>query len=147
EVLAALNPNDPLPQLLRQYRIATKNATTYGIAFLAHVHPTTGRIHSHYDQLRAATGRWSSSNPNLQNIPRDPRHRACFKPMPGRVLVKGDYSQIEARVMARFSGDPTLCAAYQQEHDVHLLMAIRLKPQEAIALAISAFGAPPETTA
>jgi DNA polymerase-1 len=147
EVLEALDPNDPLVQRIREYRVATKNATTYGIAFLAHVHPKSGRIHSHYDQLRTATGRWSSSGPNLQNIPRDPRHRACFTPPVGRVLVKGDLSQIEARVMARFSGDATLCAAYQQDHDVHLLMAIRLKPTEARALATAAFGAPPETTA
>lgn len=113
----------PLVAALLAHREAAKRASTYGLAFLDHVHPVTGRVHANYRQIGAATGRMSCSGPNLQNIPRDPAYRACFRPGPGRVLVNADYSQIELRIAAQLSGDAAMREAFHRGDDLHVLTA------------------------
>jgi DNA polymerase-1 len=97
---------EPLAAPLLRYREAARRAGMYGIGFLAHVHPVTGRIHTDYDQLGSTAGRMSSRNPCLQNIPGDPAYRACFRPAPGRTLVKADYAGIELRLAAEIARPP-----------------------------------------
>lgn len=121
--LQALRVADPVVDLLLAYREAAKRAGSYGIEFLRHVHGRTGRIHAAYRQIGAATGRMACNTPNLQQVPRDPAYRACFRPNAGRVLVKGDYSQIELRLAAQISGDRNMRAAYQRGEDLHSLTA------------------------
>jgi DNA polymerase-1 len=92
------------------------------------VHPATGRVHASFNQVVAATGRLSSSDPNLQNIPVRSESgreiRAAFLPgHEGWKLLAADYSQIELRVLAHFSGDPTLCAAFARDEDIHARVA------------------------
>src|SRR5262249_30112479 len=87
-----------------------------------HVH-ADGRIYSDWRQLGAKTGRMASGDPNLQNVPRDPAHRKCFRAPPGRVLVKADYSQIELRVAARIAGEERMIEAYRRGQDLHPLPA------------------------
>jgi DNA polymerase-1 len=121
--LAALAADDALAAAMLDYREATKRAGTYGIEFLAHVHDATGRIHADYQQLGAESGRMSCSRPNLQQVPRDPAYRACFRPPEGRVLVKADYSQIELRIAAELALDERLIAAYANGEDMHAITA------------------------
>ncbi|MBA2449938.1 MAG: bifunctional 3'-5' exonuclease/DNA polymerase [Chloroflexi bacterium] len=121
--LGRLAPDEPLAGLMLHYREASRQASAYGIDFLRHVAPTTGRIHADYLQLGTETGRMSCTRPNLQNIPRDPAYRACFRPPPGRVLVKADYSQIELRVAAEISGDRRMLEAYRDGEDLHAVTA------------------------
>jgi len=114
----------PLPGLILGYRELNKLKSTYADALVALVNPRTGRVHTTCNQAVAATGRLSSSDPNLQNIPiRTPegqKIRRAFIPKPGgNVLVVADYSQIELRLMAHFSGDPTLCLAFARGEDIH----------------------------
>ena len=108
-----------------EYRHARK-ALTLASSLATHVHPATGRVHATYWQLGAATGRFSCSDPNLQQIPRSPAFRRCFIAPPGSRLVIADYSQIELRVMAELSGDPRMLAAYQAGEDLHTLTAALL---------------------
>jgi DNA polymerase-1 len=121
--LQALIDRDPLVSLLLEHREATRKASVYGIEFLQHVSGATGRIHPGYLQLGAATGRMSCAKPNLQQVPRDPPYRACFRPGPGRVLVKADYSQIELRIAAVIAQEPRMLHAYQQGEDLHVVTA------------------------
>lgn len=90
-----------------------------------HVH-TDGRIHGSYNQLGAATGRMSAREPNLQQVPRSKRFRKLFIPAPGYVLVGGDFSQIELRVVAELSGEPAMIDAYKNERDLHVETAARI---------------------
>ncbi|MBX6753654.1 MAG: bifunctional 3'-5' exonuclease/DNA polymerase [Thermorudis peleae] len=113
----------PLVAGILGYRDAAKRSSTYGLDWLRHVHPLTGRIHSDWRQIGAATGRMASDRPNLQNIPRDPRYRACFRPADGRVLVKADYAQIELRIAAALAGEPRMLAAFARGEDLHTLTA------------------------
>lgn len=108
---------------LLTYREAAKRAGTYGLDWLRHVHPLTGRIHADWRQIGAVTSRMTSDRPNLQNIPRDPRHRACFHPADGRVLVKADYAQIELRIAAALAGEARMLAALARGEDLHTLTA------------------------
>jgi DNA polymerase-1 len=108
---------------LLAHREAAKRSGTYGLAFLNYVHPATGRIHADYREIGAATGRMSCSKPNLQNIPRDPAYRACFRPGLGQVLVKADYSQIELRIAAQLSGDTAMREAFRRGDDLHVRTA------------------------
>src|SRR5262249_38059839 len=82
-----------------------------------------GRIFPHWRQIGADTGRMACSEPNLQNLPRDPAYRRCFIAPPGRVLIKPDYSQIELRIAAKLAGEDRMIAAYQQGQDLHALTA------------------------
>ena len=102
------------------YREAAKKVGTYGLDFLKHVHPTTGRVHADWHQLGSRAGRMSCSKPNLQQVPRDRAYRACFRPADGRALVKADFSQIELRIAAEIANDERLIAAYAAGEDVHI---------------------------
>ncbi len=112
-----------LPRLILEYRELQKLKSTYVDTLPARVNRESGRIHTSFNQTGAATGRLSSSDPNLQNIPvRTPRGEAIrrgFVPAPGRVFLVADYSQIELRLMAHLSGDPAFIEAFQQGGDIH----------------------------
>ena len=112
-----------LPRLILSYRELQKLKSTYIDTLPLVVNPVTGRIHTSFNQAGAATGRLSSSDPNLQNIPvRSPRGEAIrrgFVPAEGNRLVVADYSQIELRIMAHLSGDPGFVEAFQQGGDIH----------------------------
>jgi DNA polymerase I len=121
EQLAAMGHD--LPQLILDYRELQKLKSTYVDALPARINARTGRIHTSYSQVGAATGRLSSSEPNLQNIPvRTPRGeeiRRGFVPREGWVFLVADYSQIELRLMAHLSGDPAFIEAFRQGGDIH----------------------------
>jgi DNA polymerase-1 len=122
-VLEELAAEHPLPRKILEYRQLAKLKGTYIDALPAIVHPETGRVHTTYHQAVAATGRLSSSDPNLQNIPIRTAEgrliRKAFVPEKGRVLVGLDYSQIELRIMAHLSDDPKMIAAFREDGDVH----------------------------
>ncbi len=127
-VLEELAPLHPLPAKIVEYRQYAKLLGTYIEALPAMVHPATGRVHASLNQVVAATGRLSSSNPNLQNIPirtREGREiRSAFVAGEhGWVLLAADYSQIELRILAHSSGDETLRTAFAQDEDIHQLVA------------------------
>jgi DNA polymerase I len=123
DVLEDLATSYALPRLVLEYRALAKLKSTYTDKLPELVHERTGRIHTSYAQAVAATGRLSSVEPNLQNIPiRRPegrRIRKAFIAPPGSVLLAADYSQIELRIMAHLSGDESLRAAFAEDRDVH----------------------------
>ena len=123
DVLEELAESFPLPRLVLEYRGLAKLKSTYTDKLPEQVNERTGRIHTNYAQAVAATGRLSSVDPNLQNIPvRRPegrRIRRAFIAPPGCVLLAADYSQIELRIMAHLSGDESLQAAFAEDRDVH----------------------------
>ena len=127
DVLTRLAREHPLPAKVLDYRRLAKLKSTYLDALPALVDPATGRIHTSFNQTVAATGRLSSSNPNLQNIPirtdEGRRIRAAFVPEPGWKLISADYSQIELRVLAHVSGDETLIGAFRSGEDIHVRTA------------------------
>ncbi|HGA2319337.1 TPA: DNA polymerase I [Pseudomonas putida] len=113
----------PLPEVLMQYRSLSKLKSTYTDKLPGQINPRTGRIHTSYQQAVAATGRLSSSDPNLQNIPirtaEGRRIRQAFVASPGYKLVAADYSQIELRIMAHLAKDEGLLHAFRNDLDVH----------------------------
>jgi DNA polymerase-1 len=123
DVLEALAPDHEIVRKVLEYRQLTKLKGTYVDALPALMDPATGRIHTSFNQTGAATGRLSSSNPNLQNIPIKTELgreiRAAFIPREGSKLVVADYSQIELRLLAHMSGDPVLIGAFQRGEDIH----------------------------
>src|SRR6185503_3220526 len=123
DVLEQLAEEHELPRLVLEYRGLSKLKSTYTDKLPAEIDPRTGRIHTSYHQAVAATGRLSSSDPNLQNIPiRTPegrRIRQAFVASPGSKLLAADYSQIELRIVAHLSGDEGLLAAFAAEQDIH----------------------------
>ncbi|MBT8445362.1 MAG: DNA polymerase I, partial [Gammaproteobacteria bacterium] len=123
DVLAELAPDYELPQLILDYRSLSKLKSTYTDKLPQQISPQTGRIHTSYHQAVAATGRLSSSDPNLQNIPirteEGRRIRQAFIAPDGCVLLAADYSQIELRIMAHISGDAGLVAAFAEDRDIH----------------------------
>ena len=129
-VLEQLALDFPLPKLLLDYRTLAKLKSTYTDALPKRINPETGRVHTHFAQAVAVTGRLSSSDPNLQNIPirtaAGRRVRAAFIAPPGHVLMAADYSQIELRLMAHLSEDPGLLNAFAQGLDVHRSTAAEL---------------------
>ncbi|MDB6086813.1 MAG: polymerase [Gammaproteobacteria bacterium] len=136
DVLEELAASYPLPKLILEYRGVAKLKSTYTDKLPEQIDQRTGRIHTSYHQAVAATGRLSSSDPNLQNIPiRTPegrRIRQAFGAPPGFSLVAADYSQIELRIMAHLSGDRGLLNAFAEDRDVHQ------------ATAAEVFGTPPD---
>lgn len=134
----------PVIQALLKYRRFAKAVSAFTDKFPAHINPLTGRIHPDYNQYGAATGRFSASNPNLQQVPRGKEVRSCFIPTPGYKLVIADYSQIELRVAAEISGDRTMIEAYQKGEDLHKLTAslITGKPLDEISKAERQAGKP-----
>jgi DNA polymerase-1 len=130
EVLEALTDEHALPGIVLEHRAIAKLKGTYVDALPRLVHPETGRIHTRWSQAVAATGRISSQDPNLQNIPiRTPLGkliRRTFVAPAGHVLVTGDYSQIELRVLAHLSRDPVLVDAFRSGQDVHVRTAMEI---------------------
>jgi DNA polymerase-1 len=123
DVLEELAENHPLPRLILEYRGLAKLRSTYTEKLPERIDAKTGRVHTSYHQAVAATGRLSSNDPNLQNIPiRSPegrRIRQAFIADPGFVLLAADYSQIELRIMAHLSGDEGLLRAFAEDRDIH----------------------------
>ncbi len=129
-VLTELAVENPIAGLILEYRQLTKLAGTYIDSLPKLVSGKTGRIHTSFNQTVTATGRLSSSDPNLQNIPirteMGKRIREAFVPRKGNILIDADYSQIELRIMAHLSGDPELVAAFREEADIHTRTAARI---------------------
>ncbi|MGB7292445.1 MAG: DNA polymerase I [Thermodesulfobacteriota bacterium] len=123
DVLNDLSRLHPVPQKILEYRGLSKLKSTYVDALPKLIHPETGRIHTSFNQVGTSTGRVSSSDPNLQNIPirseEGKRIREAFVPEEGFVLLSADYSQIELRLLAHFSGDEGLRAAFKAGSDIH----------------------------
>ncbi len=136
EVLEDLAKLHTLPAKILEYRHLAKLMSTYVVALQELIHPVTGRVHTSFKQDVAATGRLSSQDPNLQNIPvRSEQGRAirsAFLPAEGWELMTADYSQIELRVLAHFSGDETLRQAFAADRDIHTQVAAQV------------YGVPPE---
>jgi DNA polymerase I len=130
DVLEELALGHTLPGKILEYRQLAKLKGTYADALPALIHPRTGRIHTSFNQLVAATGRLSSSNPNLQNIPirteLGRRIRQAFIPEEGWRIVAADYSQIELRILAHFSEEPALVEAFQRGEDIHTRTAAQI---------------------
>jgi DNA polymerase I len=130
ETLEELALEHPLPRKLLQQRKIAKLKSTYVDALPNLVNPDTGRVHASFNQAVAATGRLSSSDPNLQNIPirteDGGRIRQAFVPEPGWILLAADYSQIELRLLAHFCGDEALRKAFAADHDIHSLVAAQV---------------------
>jgi DNA polymerase I len=134
--LEKLQGDHPLIEHLLEYRTLAKLKSTYVDALPALVRPDTQRVHTDFNQAVTATGRLSSSNPNLQNIPIrtafSRQIRAAFIPEPGWVLMAADYSQIELRILAHLSQEHRLLEAYRQHQDVHALTAQLLFEKEEV---------------
>ncbi len=127
DTLERLAPRHPLPQEILSFRQLSKLKSTYVDTLPELVNPATGRIHAHFNQTVAATGRLSSSDPNLQNIPirteLGRQIRRAFLPEEGWKLLSADYSQIELRVLAHFTNDPGLVGAFDKGEDIHATTA------------------------
>jgi DNA polymerase-1 len=127
DVLEGLSEEHDVPRLVLEYRQLTKLKSTYVDALPALLNPASGRLHTTFGQTGTATGRLSSTNPNLQNIPirteLGREIRAAFTAEPGHMLLAADYSQIELRLLAHFSKDPLLVEAYRRGDDIHTLTA------------------------
>ena len=123
EVLTNLADQHELPKLILEHRTLSKLKSTYADALIDLIHPETGRIHTSYNQTITATGRLSSSDPNLQNIPirgEEGREiRKAFIPRKGWQLLSADYSQIELRILAHCSNDPILIESFVKDEDIH----------------------------
>jgi len=131
EVLRKLSDLHAVPGLILKYREFTKLKTTYVDALPGYINPDTGRIHTTFNQTDVATGRLSSSDPNLQNIPADASEfglqiRAAFLPKKGNIFLSADYSQIELRVLAHLSGDKNLISAFLENRDIHTETASKI---------------------
>jgi DNA polymerase I len=134
DALQELALDHPLPKLILDYRSLAKLKSTYTDKLPAMVNPRTGRVHTNYSQAVAVTGRLSSNEPNLQNIPvRTPegrKIREAFIAEPGNVIVSADYSQIELRIMAHLSGDSSLLKAFAADADIHAATAAEVQGVE-----------------
>lgn len=130
ETLEKLAPLHPLPRKILEQRTIAKLKGTYVDALPELVNPRTGRIHASFNQTVASTGRLSSSDPNLQNIPirseQGGQIRQAFLPAEGWMLLTADYSQIELRLLAHFSGDEALRQAFAEDRDIHAAVAAQI---------------------
>lgn len=130
EFLTSIKDNHPIIGKLLEYRGINKLLSTYVDAFPLLINPETNKIHTSFNQTVTATGRLSSSNPNLQNIPiRDEmgkEMRKVFSAGPGEVFLSADYSQIELRIMAHLSQDPNMIEAFNEEKDIHQATAAKI---------------------
>ncbi len=120
DVLEVLAEEHSIAKEILEYRTLEKLRSTYVEALPLAVNPVTGRIHCTFNQSVAATGRLSSQDPNLQNIPVHSAIRSCFKPKEGHSFLGADYSQIELRLLAHFSEDRELTKAFQSGRDIHV---------------------------
>ena len=123
EVLTGLAEEHEIARLILDYRGVSKLKSTYSDALPRLINPATGRVHTSYNQTVTITGRLSSSDPNLQNIPIRSEEgrliRHAFIAAPGHLIISADYSQIELRVLAHLSGDPVFCHAFANDEDIH----------------------------
>ena len=130
EVLQKLAEDYPLPKAMLEYRGLSKLKSTYTDTLPSMIDPSTGRVHTNYAQAVAVTGRLSSNEPNLQNIPvrteLGRKIRTAFIPPKGSVMMSADYSQIELRILAHLSQDPGLLDAFQKGDDVHARTAAQI---------------------
>ena len=130
EVLLALKPKHPVVGMILEYRELKKLISTYISALPTYINPDTGKIHTTYNQTVTTTGRLSSSNPNLQNLPirseRGQLIRQAVIPDDGCLFLSADYSQIELRLMAHFSQDPHLVQAFRSGQDIHAATAAKI---------------------
>jgi DNA polymerase-1 len=140
EVLEQLAVLHELPGLVLDYRKLTKLISTYLKALAGCINPRTGRVHTSFHQAGTATGRLSSSDPNLQNVPvrseQGRQIRSAFVAPEGSMLLSADYSQVELRVLAHFCQDPTLVAAFEADQDVHCIVASEIfgvRPEDVTA--------------
>lgn len=117
--------SNPIIKLLLNYRKEEKFVTTYGEPMIGRIHPATGRLHSSFKQM-VDTGRLSSSDPNLQNIPKEQKYRSCFIARPGYKLLTADMSQAELRILADYSRDPVFLEAFAKGLDLHARTAADL---------------------
>ena len=120
----------PLVRSFAEYRRTSKALSTFLLPLPQMVHPATGRLHPHYSQYGAWSGRMSCGGPNIQQIPRNADFRVCFAAPPGRKLIIADYSQIELRVAAQIAQDARMIAAYRAGEDLHRLTASLISGKE-----------------
>ena len=123
----------PVVAKLLEYRGVAKSLSSFGENILEYIKPETGRIHADFRQIGAPTGRFSCSNPNIQQIPHDEAYRRCFRAPEGKKLVIADYSQVELRILAQFSNDENFIKAFQSGEDFHTTTAAQIfncKPEE-----------------
>src|SRR5690606_33666296 len=126
----------PVVAKLLEYRQVAKASSSFGENILEFIEPATGRIHADFRQIGAPTGRFSCSNPNLQQIPHEAEYRRCFLAPEGRSLVIADYSQIELRILADFSEDRNFIDAFVSGQDFHSMTAAQvfgITPEEVTA--------------
>lgn len=116
----------PVVQHLLDYRGLSKSLSAYGEGMLDHINPATGRIHASFQQIGTPTGRLSCRDPNVQQVPHAEEYRACFRAPRGRKLLLADYSQIELRILAEFSRDEALLAAFNSGADLHRTTAAQM---------------------
>lgn len=130
DVLEKLRDKNPIIEKILDYRQIMKLSSTYVDGLIPHINPKTGRIHTNFHQTVTATGRLSSSDPNLQNIPTrtelGKKVRKVFKPASGKIFVDADYSQIELRILAHLSEDETMVNAFNDEIDIHTITASKI---------------------
>ena len=134
--LQPLAADYPVVAKLLEYRGVAKSISSFGENILEYIKPETGRIHADFRQIGAPTGRFSCSNPNLQQIPHEEAYRRCFRAPDGKKLVTADYSQIELRILADFSNDQNFINAFISGQDFHKTTAsqiFRVKPEEVTA--------------
>ena len=135
-VLQPLAEQYPVVAKLLEYRGVAKSLSSFGENILEFIEPKTGRIHADFRQIGAPTGRFSCSNPNLQQIPHEEEYRRCFRAPDGKKLVIADYSQIELRILADFSDDQRFIEAFVSGQDFHTATAAQVfgvKPDEITA--------------
>ncbi len=109
--------------LLLDYRGLSKSLSAYGLSLIEQINPVTGRIHANFRQIGSPTGRMGCTSPSLHQIPHEKHYRECFRAPTGRKLVVADFSQIEMRILAEFSGDDALMAAFHSGADLHRMTA------------------------
>jgi DNA polymerase I-like protein with 3'-5' exonuclease and polymerase domains len=135
-VLQPLAEQYPVVAKLLEYRGVAKSLSSFGENILEFIEPATGRVHADFRQIGAPTGRFSCSNPNLQQIPHEEEYRRCFRAPDGKKLVIADYSQIELRILADFSDDKRFIEAFVSGEDFHTATAAQVfgvKPDEITA--------------
>jgi len=124
--LQKLARQHPVVQRLLDYRGLSKSLSSYGEGMLDHINPATGRIHASFHQIGTPTGRMSCRDPNLQQVPHAVEYRSCFRAPQGRQMVVADFSQIELRILAEFSRDEALIAAFNSGADLHRATASQM---------------------
>ena len=134
--LQPLAADYPVIAKLLEYRTVQKSLTSYGENILSEINPKTGRIHANFHQIGAPTGRMACTNPNVQQVPHAVEYRRCFRAPEGRKLVIADYSQIELRILADFTGDEGFISAFNSGADLHRVTAAQVfnVPLEAVTV-------------